>query len=828
MNRDLCLQLLGCETDAELQHVLGEAGLLDDPKQWRLYGDMENNWSIVGNQQARADAALMEKVVNSIDAVLLGEVQSRGIDPTDPQNAPGSITDAVVMAFDGDSKSQRAGRVANWDDKKRREVSRNIALYTTGEQGSHVSFNVADLGEGQAPDRVPETLMSIARSNKQRVPFVQGKHNQGGTGVVRHCAAQVIVTRRRPDIVSEEDGERAAEWSVTVVRQVEPAEGFRSPSIKYLVGTDDKVLSFPADTMPILPEEDRAYSKEVEWGTLVKMLDYDASGFSGNALQSDGVFSRINALLVDVALPVRVHECRNGYSNKPGSRELTAAGLRVRLEDNKANNIEPNFPQFFEAAVEGERLRGTIYAFKKEPGQQSKARRYRKASEGVVFVLNGQVHTTFAQHYFRKDSVKLGRLAASLLVIIDISDFSAGAINRLFMTSRDRMVEGALSAGITDVVSRELRENSALRALMEKRWEEQTAHRLKDSQPLNDVLRKVLRASPELSALLKPGDRVEKRGPLRPTGQIDTPFQGKPFPTYFRLRKKSKGSELERATHRNERARIQFETDADNDYFDRENDPAELVMFRLIDGTRTRFDGDYVRNLVNGIATISITLPGSTAIGEKLTFETVVTDPSRPDPFVEHFTITVLEDIDRTARDGGSRRKPPTDTAGDQRQTPGGLTLPNINEVRREQWDEMGFNGKTAMTVERGGPSGESDEIEFSVNLDNDYLVQQVKRRLQPGVGNLVETKFSVACVQVGLALLASAQRHDGRDVRSDGDVDTDSSTLLVSPDNVDDAVRAVTEALAPVLLPMIDAVSSISSDLGDVGDSDFDEGDGD
>jgi hypothetical protein len=79
--RDLCLALLHAETESEVVEVLKKAGYWDSPAAWRYYGDVENNWGQSGNQQSLAEAALAEKLVNSVDARLINECLVRGIDP---------------------------------------------------------------------------------------------------------------------------------------------------------------------------------------------------------------------------------------------------------------------------------------------------------------------------------------------------------------------------------------------------------------------------------------------------------------------------------------------------------------------------------------------------------------------------------------------------------------------------------------------------------------------------------------------------------------------------------------------------------------------------
>ena len=61
--RDLALSILRVNTEEEVINILSDAGYWDNADAWRDYGDTEGNYSIIGTQQSRAEAALVEKVV---------------------------------------------------------------------------------------------------------------------------------------------------------------------------------------------------------------------------------------------------------------------------------------------------------------------------------------------------------------------------------------------------------------------------------------------------------------------------------------------------------------------------------------------------------------------------------------------------------------------------------------------------------------------------------------------------------------------------------------------------------------------------------------------
>ena len=78
---ELFYALLHAEHESDVDLILGRSGYLSDEGSWQPLGDIENNFATVGNQQSEPTAALVEKVINSMDAVLMLECFKKGIDP---------------------------------------------------------------------------------------------------------------------------------------------------------------------------------------------------------------------------------------------------------------------------------------------------------------------------------------------------------------------------------------------------------------------------------------------------------------------------------------------------------------------------------------------------------------------------------------------------------------------------------------------------------------------------------------------------------------------------------------------------------------------------
>ena len=91
--------------------ILTKRGLLERREALALLGDMPNNQSIVHNQQTTAAAALVEKVTNAIDAILMRKVRAAGIDPRGPK-APQNMPEAVDK-FYGDLSNDDKGTSAS-------------------------------------------------------------------------------------------------------------------------------------------------------------------------------------------------------------------------------------------------------------------------------------------------------------------------------------------------------------------------------------------------------------------------------------------------------------------------------------------------------------------------------------------------------------------------------------------------------------------------------------------------------------------------------------------------------------------------------------------
>lgn len=823
-SRRLLEAVLKADTESEVISGLKAAGLWDDPNLWRLYGDAEDNFSPAGAQQRNAEAALVEKVINSVDANLMVHVLAAGIDPRGAE-APQSPREAVAMFYEGAKRGHIAdyqGAMANWPQGKRRDVARDITVALTGKRPRKPSITVADAGEGQSPDANPDTILSLMRGNKKTIPFVQGKFNMGGTGALRFCGRhnlQLVLSKRHPDVAAREGS--SGDWGWTIVRRDDPTETTRSSTYRYLAPLDADakpgkggILRFEAATMPIFPVAQRPYERESGWGTLIKLYEYDTR-YDGSFLRKGGLLHRLDMMLPGLILPVRLHECR--YEGEERSFETTLTGLEVRLraqsvegDDDAAGNLEPGFPDSGVMTVAGESIRYTVYAFKR------KAEGSYKTNQGVLFVVNGQTHATWEDRFFKRATVALDYVAKSLLVVVDCTDLTERTKEDLFMNSRDRLADGELAQRIERQLAAELRDHPGLQALRNRRQQEETAARIGDSKPVEDVIKDMLRRSPGLAKLFLPGYRLAN--PFAPREVIVGPqFEGRRHPTYFRFKEREYGQVLRRSAHLDQRLRLTFETDVANDYFRRPHEPGRRAVDCWLNGRPAVVDNSM--NLFDGYAHLSLTLPSSAQVGDELKVSLSVTDDTLVEPFANVASVTLAKAVTQTGGEKGKRvRRPDEALEGNKEQRPGGIEIPEPTEVQQAGWEEHDMDKSSVMRAKsrKAVAEGQAPEIgayDLFINMDNEFLGWELKARGKNADVVRYRYKFGMTLAAISAIRYAglAQKRRGGAQDSADGD----------QPMNVQDLVAATTDALAPVLLPMIDVlgdldVTAITADEGE------------
>lgn len=755
--RELCLNLLTCETEDEVVAVLQRTGLWDDRDAWRPYGDISNNRGVVGNQQSSPVAALVEKLVNSIDALLVGECLAAGVDPTGPE-APHTMQAATEELFE-----VPGGRVERLTASERTRLAERIQLIACGTK-EQPAYLIVDDGEGQTPEAFPTTFLSLLADNKTKIPFVQGKYNMGGTGVLQFAGThsfQLIISRRRPDIAGPTGETESNRWGFTLVRRLDPGPNQPQSTYVYLA-PGGEVLAFPGAPLNVLPGSyPELYAVPMESGAAIKIWNYKFPGRLKTIATLDLRYA-LEEHLQDPALPIRIRERRPGY--RAHTYDTTMSGLQTLLADSKGR-IEPGFDTGGSLTVPGVGAVNVRLVVAKEDESD------RKFPSGIFFDVNGQLHGQFPSEFIARRT-KLDYVASSVLVMVDCTDFPARVREDLFLASRDRMRQCEERQALEEALITFLGDHPGLRQLNHERRQARLASRLTGDEPAR-VVQALARSDPTLAAIL--GKGIQIKIPGKELGPPE-PYVGKEYPTFFRLSKAPKG-ELVKQCPRNRTCRVEFETDATNDYLSRALNPGRLT----VTGTPMVLS----ENLWNGKLTMRFSAPKNASIGDLLRVSTELMDASRDTPFGSSFSIEIEPDA-------------PPEPPGGPPQPPGAklLSMPNITEVRRDKWVDFGCDENSAIRIR----SGDDETLDFFINMDNINLRNEIARRRDKDP-KLLEYWFKYGVFLLALGMIYRSRQHRSATNGADGEPEDNGQEDR-------EAAELACEGLAVTVIPTIAQLS--------------------
>lgn len=360
---------------------------------------------------------------------------------------------------------------------------------------------------------------------------------------------------------------------------------------------------------------------------------------------------------------------------------------------------------------------------------------------------------------------------------------------RLFMNSRDRLAGGPLQEEIERQLEDIIKNHPGLRQLREERRRKDIENKLSDSKPLADVLEKIIKNSPSLTSLFTQGVRI--LNPFKPAGLGSGSFKGKEFPTYFNLEKEYPEESPKICPINNRRFRIQYKTDANNDYFKRDKSPGELTL--TIDGIQSN---DYTINLWDGLATLNIGISPNLKIGDVLCFKTEVSDIMRVGPFSSEFCIKIGKAQESGSSENKGVRRESPNLEGEDKQKPKYLDIPNVWEIRKDEWEKHSFDEKSALRVV---DTGEGD-YDFFINMDNIYLQLEIKGDIRTDP-KILEARFKYGMVLFGISILDFEEKKES--IEKENQLENNGISVF-------EKISQFSRALAPTLLPMITALGDL------------------
>jgi hypothetical protein len=568
-------------SEDDVSEVIASSPVLKHPENWKAYGNNPGNFGTFENQQNNPIPALVEKITNSIDAILLKECKKRGID-TKSKEAPRSMSEAVEIFF-----GIKNGDFSEVIKSKRREIAESIQVISVGEKATP-SILIYDDGEGQEPINFIDTFLSLQRNNKTNIKFVQGKYNMGSTGAVVFCGEkkyQLIASKRNTSLTNETD----TDFGFTLVRRhplsrQEEANGDISYYEYFCI--DNKIPSFPIDEIDL-----GLFGRKFKTGSIVKLYSYELPRGSKSDITLD--LSRdLNQYLYHPAIPFLIFENREGFKSGEKERGRTPTkpilGNKTRISLDDRDKVQ----QVISYSIDEPNTLGEIplevVVFKSSDSQRDFI-----GNKSIIFTQNGQVHGFYGRSFVSKD-LNLPLLKDCLLIHVDCTKIHTSYRQDLFMGNRTQLKEGTdKTQYLLDRIIEILKKSETLKQLNQERKNLLLRDSKEDKELIESIISKLPVDKDLTKLLLKDGSfpffkqigdkfiNQQLNNELKTKEKENTPKLNR-FPSIFNidLKESSDGRKL-KTIPINSHGIIKIKTDVVNDYLYRPTDKGSLKIHIL-------------------------------------------------------------------------------------------------------------------------------------------------------------------------------------------------------------------------------------------------------
>jgi len=454
---------------------------------WKPYGGQELNARQVEGQMKSSSNALVEKITNSIDALLMKRCyETEGVPPeSDNPKLPKTLLEAIAKYFGSEEEI----------NKKRSEWSKQHLVVLAEGDKKKPTITIVDRGEGQLPNRIQDTIVGLSESIKEKINFVFGKYHQGGSAAIRFCGSKAkcyqLVLARRAETIAGKGKEDA--WGFTLVRRNYKN---RIAYYEYCTEKDGSTFSFPYDK-PI-----KINGAEIDFidGCLIRLYDYYLENPSNITYGRSSLALDIDQKLQKAPLPIFLHELRSGYR---GDTKYTIAGLLRRIEDNKdIINDDITLP-----AGLGEIGTRNIRCIRLKHISEAKGvESYKQQREKIFYIENG-LALGYETESFLRSNCQLPALAPYLLCYIDMSDIRVDLAN-IFHAGREELARTEdyqfLKERLKKFFENEIFEK------WDKEYEEKSfTSAVEDNKELDKLIEKAIVDDPELKDLLGIGEEIK-------------------------------------------------------------------------------------------------------------------------------------------------------------------------------------------------------------------------------------------------------------------------------------------------------------------------------
>lgn len=652
-------RILDAQSEAEVTRILDNI-MIDENVSWVPTGS-EQNYSVTFSNAADPISSFAELIVNSFDAILMKRYKEQFENEYDPATGLITVEQAVDELFDDANDSSSHDEL--------------VDVIADGDPNTVPNLTVQDTGMGQPHEAFEDRFLNFALGGqvKDDWPFTQGRFKMGSAAVLPHsgdCGYKLICSA---------SVDTPEQWSWSITRD-NPEEGV----FEHLL-IDGDIPTFTGTV------------REQSYGTFTKVYEYDIP--KTHITGSDSLRPRIERVLVNPAFPFHMHEQRDKGAQQ---NQQHVHGLYGRLDGRWGSNttkIDTHIRHDFGEPFGERKIRVCVFHDEdtiQDNSQMSMNARHqfvggRKHREGaVMYLVNGQAHaherSSFLTGSRRCQYTHTGK---DMVVFMDLSDFGdKQRHNRrdfldLFRPSRDRMGGTDLSEQLQDELEKALKNSETLQE--EEEWRRNRLMKDDHEEKQTDIMESVLERNPSLNRFFNTGQRVTTSSVPETSAADGGEYNASFYPIKLNIIKKkhndgsvdlwnpSKGL-FTKHQPVNRNGRVQFELDAQNDYFDRNSQPGVL----MVDGAERKN-----WNLHNGILSLKIKPLSGAEPGEKQQVTVTVTR-EMADPLRRVFTVKYVDPVEESSESSGTNNSPSADD----------LDLPEVIPVHesgddKTTWDDM-------------------------------------------------------------------------------------------------------------------------------------------
>jgi len=419
-----------------------------------------------------------------------------------------------------------------------------------------------------------------------------------GTGAIVFCG------KKRYQLIASKRYDGTGLFGFTLIRKhpLSPTEAIEMKDTWYeYLKIDEQIPAFDIQKIDL-----GLHNRNFRTGTIIKLYSYDVQG--NRDLRRD-MGRSINEFLYLPALPITITESKERYPNKERlSRVLF--GLKRQLDNSKY--VETSFSEETTDRRMGE-MKATVYVFKirakdknlRETKQTVQNEYFRNRMQ-VLFSLNGQVHGHYTLEFISR-TLKFNLLKNYLLIHVDCTNMKTEFRSELFMASRDRFKQGEESSYLRQKLGDTLKKGQ-LRDIYRQRKDRLSLESVEDEALLKQVAEN-LPMSKELQNLIKHTFELDIESRNRKKTKPPKPkppkfsFNPKRYPSFFDIEVKNSNNTPVITVPLGGSKTVEFNSDVENQYFDRVDDPGDMIIAVMTYIPNDARGGDQ-RGTVNDISDI--------------------------------------------------------------------------------------------------------------------------------------------------------------------------------------------------------------------------------